>query len=408
MYKLVVKMAWASLFRRRSRSALVVVMIALCLWGLLVMQGMYEGMTEQMIENAIRSGSGHISLYARGYRLDADFSKLVEEELTDIEAVLSGAPQVASYVKRIRQEAVIATAQYARSAELYGIDLEAEKRHGRLDSYLRAGEYSFGLDERGALVGARIAEKLHLKIGAKVILSAQNLEGDVTSIALRVLGMVKTNNAAIDESAVFISSRRIREFLALDAGVSQICIIMNDERAAPALQERLQTRFAALEVFRWDELYPALMQSRVMMERFSYVTYLLVFCVAALGIFGVILVSVLERTREFGVMLAIGSDFALIRRMVLCESFFLGIMGYGLGILLGWSTLSYFHTHGLDLTAFSKGLDSFGMDAVMYAIVKPGYFITGFLAVFAATGLSVILPLRVLKKARPIEAISAL
>jgi ABC-type antimicrobial peptide transport system permease subunit len=128
--------------------------------------------------------------------------------------------------------------------------------------------------------------------------------------------------------------------------------------------------------------------------------------VAALGIFGVMLVSVLERLREFGIMLAIGTRFSQLRNIIFVESFFLGFIGFSLGSLVGGATLYFFKVNGLDLSMFSDAFDEFGMDAVTYAIIRPGYFVMALAAVTLATFLSVLIPLRVLKKSKPIEAIN--
>ena len=404
MYKLVVKIAWASLSRRKIRSVLVVLMIAVSLWGVLFMEGIYDGMIEQMIGNAIRSESGDITLFVKGYRLDNDLAKLITRT-EDIDRLLGNDKRVKTYIMRIRQDGLVATAHYSRNASIYGIELEAERVHGRLDSYITSGEFGFGRKNKGVILGARLADKLKVKIGKKIILSAQNRENDVSAMAFKVTGIIKTNNMALDETAIFIDRDKARDLLLVPEGVTQVCMILHNEKDIPALQGELQKHFSELEVFRWDEIYPALMQSRVMMEWFNLVISLIVFCVAGLGIFGVMLVSVLERFREFGIMLAVGTKFSQIRQIVMAESFFLGFFGFLAGSLLGGITLYYFYVSGLDLTMFSKGLDAFGMDAVTYAIIRPGYFITAFIAVSLATFLSVLLPLRFLKKAKPIEAI---
>jgi len=142
-----------------------------------------------------------------------------------------------------------------------------------------------------------------------------------------------------------------------------------------------------------------------MMKGFNTVTNIIVFCVAGLGIFGVMLVSVMERLREFGILLAIGTGFKQICWMVIAESIFLGIIGFIGGAILGGATLYYFLKKGLDLTIFSEGLEAFGIDTITYAIIRPEYFTYSFTAVILAILISVILPLRILKKAKPIEAI---
>jgi ABC-type lipoprotein release transport system permease subunit len=405
MYRLTGKIAWASLVRRSTRSVLVVMMIAVSLWGLFFMEGIYDGMTEQMINNAIRSDSGHISLFGEGYRLDPDLSRQVDD-VAVVDSLLARDSRVLSYVKRLKQDGLVATAHYSRGVAIFGVDLAAEEKHGRLKGYLSRGEFSFGKKGRGAIIGFKLADKLQVRIGSKIVLSAQDSHGEVSAAPLKVRGILKTNNMALDENAVFIGDKKARKLLAMDDGVSQVGVILHDEAQIAGLQQDLRRQFPHLEILRWDELYPALMQSRVMMEGFNLVTSLLIFCVAALGIFGVMLVSVLERLREFGIMLAIGTRFSQLRNIIFVESFFLGFIGFSLGSLVGGATLYFFKVNGLDLSMFSDAFDEFGMDAVTYAIIRPGYFVMALAAVTLATFLSVLIPLRVLKKSKPIEAIN--
>lgn len=405
MFSLVLKIARASLSRRGLRSLLVILMIGISLWGLLLMEGVYEGMIEQMINNAIRSDSGHLSFFAKGYRSDPDLARLINK-VPAILAALEQDTQVQSFAERIKQDGLAATAHASRGAVVIGMDLVKEERHGRLAEYLHEGEFSFGEQEKGIILGFKLADTLRVRIGSKIILSAQDMHAEVASAAFRVSGILKTNNMGLDERAVFIDLDRMRKMLSVPEGVSQIAVIVRDQDQIAQVQEDLHRHFPGLDVLRWDELYPALMQSKVMMDGFNMVISGMIFCVAALGIFGVMLVSVLERIREFGIMLAIGTRFALIRNIILAESFFLGLIGFLFGSLIGGLTLYYFKVYGLDLSAFSDAFDEFGMDAITYAVIRPSYFLTAFVAVLLATFFSVLIPLRVLKKSNPIEAIN--
>ncbi len=407
MFKTTFKIAWASLVRRRTRSVLLILMIAVSLWGLLFMEGIYDGMTEQMINNAIRSDSGHLSLFGEGYRLDPDLSKWVMD-IDALDTFLASDTRVKSHVMRLKQDGLVATAHYSRGVAIFGVNLDEEEKHGKMAGYLHRGEFSFGKRDRGAIIGFKLAEKLQVRIGSKIILSAQDSQGEVSAAALKVIGILKTNNMSLDENAVFMSGKRMRKLLTAKDGVSQIAVILYDELNIPELQGDLKKEFPHLDVQRWDELYPALLQSRIMMEGFNLVTNLLIFCVAALGIFGVMLVSVLERLREFGIMLAIGTRFSQVSTIIFTESFCLGFIGFCLGSLIGFVTLYYFKINGLDLSVFSDAFEEFGMDAVTYAIIRPSYFIMALAAVFLATFFSVLFPLRILKKTKPIDAINTI
>jgi len=300
----------------------------------------------------------------------------------------------------------VATAHYSRNIEIYGVDLEKEAIHCNLQESLLEGEYSFGAGEKGAIVGFRLARKLQVGIGKKIIVSAQDAHSDITSIALRVTGILKTNNMSLDENAVLFDLGRVRKFLGVPRGVSQISLMLMNEEDILTIQHDLEQDFPALEVLRWDELYPALMQSRIIMKGFSLVVSGVIFAVAGLGIFGVMRLSVLERMREFGIMLAIGTGFAQIRIIIVVESLFMGLSGFMAGAVCGLVSLLYFKIYGLDLTLFSEAFEEFGMDAVTYAVIRPDYFVTAFAAVVLATLVSVYFPLRMLRKSKPIEVIN--
>lgn len=415
MFSLTVKIAWASLVRRRARSFMVVLMIALSLWGLLFLEGIYDGMTEQMIHNAIRIDCGHLSIFGQGYRLDPDLHKQIGNSAT-IGRVLQHDKCVRSYTQRLQQTGLVSTAHAARAASIYGVTLADEERQCRLSNYLypRASaenvesEYTFGSRQHGALIGYKLAEELRVKVGSKLVFSAQNLQGELQSMGLKVAGVLKSNHMLFDDKVIFISADTARNFLGLANQVSQIAILLHDETQASAVQQELLSKFPRLEILRWDQLYPALLQSRQMMKVSNMVISILIFCAVSLGIIGVMLVSVLERLREFGMMQAVGTSFGQIRNIVMMESLLLGGGGFVLGAILGGITLVYFRAYGLDLSVFSTAFEEFGMDAVTYAIIRPAFFANAALAVLMSVLVSVLLPLRVLKRSSPIEIISKL
>ena len=198
---------------------------------------------------------------------------------------------------------------------------------------------------------------------------------------------------------------KISRFLNLKDSATQIALRVKDTDSIQKVQKELQILFPDTDVLRWDELYPLLIQMRDIMEIFNLASYAIVFIVAALGIFGVMLVSVLERIREFSIMLAIGTPYKMVRNQIILEASLLGFIGYIAGAFLGWISLVYMSTAGIDLRSFEAGLEMYGYSAIMYADVHLYYFLQAFFAVFFATLLSVIWPLRVLKKIKPIQII---
>jgi len=405
MFRVIMKLAWASLSRRRGRSLLVISMIAVCLWGLLSLEGLYDGMIAQMIQNATRSDSGDISIFAKGYRQNNELAELVDSAALD--KFLKNDGRILSFSKRIMQSGLVATAHYARNITIYGIDLTEEQKNGRLNNYIVSGEYSFANRSKGAIIGAELASKLSAKIGSKIIISAQNMVNEVSSSALKITGILKTHTV-LDKNAVFIDRQKTRDLLMVPRGITQVLVTLKNRNKDIAVIQGDLAGIDGLEVWRWDEIYPALLQSKQMNEKFNLIISFLVFCVAGLGIFGVMSVSVLERMREFGIMLALGTKFSQIGSIIMLEAFLMAIMGFGTGSVFGGATLYYLKQYGLNLAIFSKGLEAFGMDSVMRAVIRPQYFFLALAAVMLAAFVSALLPLRFLQRAKPVSLIQTI
>lgn len=404
MYKLIVKSAFASLLRRKLRTFLVILMISTSLWGLLFMQSYYDGMVYQMINNTVRSDCGEVSVFAKDFRQNRDIKQHIKNEKEILE-FLKNDENIKSYISRVQSDALVATARYSKNSIVYGVDIEKEKIQGEIDRYIKEGEFGFGAKNRGAIIGYQLAKKLKVKVGKKIIISAQSIDNEVSSISLKVSGIIKTNNMLFDERAIFIDKKKAQKFLGFK-GVNQISFMLNDYSKVELFKTKLKNSFKDLEVYDWGELYPALLQTKDMMAIYNYINYFIVFLTAAIGIFGVVLVSVLERLREFGILRAVGTRFKTIAAMIFFESFFIGFIGFILGSILGGLSLYYFSVYGIDLSSFEAALDEFGIDAIVYAIIDIDYFLTAFFAVFCATFLSVLIPLRVLKRSKPVEVIN--
>ena len=404
MYSISRHLAWLNIWRRKTRSLMVIMMIALSLSGLLGLQGLYDGMISHMINTTIRSDSGEISLYNKEYRLNKSLDYRLSP-LVKYEEVFAKIEGIDAYSIRLEKEGLIATAHKSLGATLKGIALENEKHFGGLDDFITQGEYSFGNGNKNALIGASLSKKLNLTVGSRVIFTAQDATGEINAISFRISGILKTGNPALDENSVFVSMEKISQFLNLQQSATQIALRVKDTEDITKIQNQLKTHLHDIDVLRWDELYPLLIQMQEIMNIFNLASYAIVFIVAALGIFGVMLVSVLERMREFSIMLAIGTPYKTVRNQIIMEATFLGIIGYMAGAFGGWLLLLYMSTIGVDMHAFEAGLELYGYSAVMYANMHLYYFFQAFFAVFFATLLSVIWPLQKLKKIKPIQVI---
>ena len=401
MFKLILKLAWKNAFLRLSRTLLVVIMIAVSMSMMLSIQGLYDGMTSSLIDKSKRSDCGEISLYNPKYRLNKNLDNVIKNA-AEIAENISKRSDVQAVVYRLSVDGLSATARKSAFSSVVGIDLDSEITFGRFDEFLIDGKVQ--LDKRGALIGKELAKTLKVHVGSKVIFSTQDSSGEINAMALKIRGIMQTSNVVLDRSALYVDIGHLQKFLGVSADeATQIAV----RTESSSLKEVLQKEYPQLKVMDLLELYPMLKQMQDMMKIFNSITFFIVILVVFIGILGVMYVSILDRIREFGIMRAVGMEYRYIRREIFFEALFVGLVGYTVGALLGLLSLLYLQHFGLNLSNFSEGLASFGLDTVLYADISLIYFSNTFLAIISASLLSVILPLRKIKHLNPIEVIKA-
>ena len=392
-----IKLALKNTFFRLSRTLLVIIMIGVSMSMMLSIKGLYDGMTHSMVEKSKRSDSGEVSLYNKEYRVSKSLKDTIANA-TSIKEALLKRQDVQAVALRLKADGLSATAKKSAFSSVIGINLKDEEIFGAFSKFLKEGELR--LDKRGVLLGSGLAKTLKVKIGSKVIFSTQDKTAEINAMALRVRGIIETNNITLDSSALYVDKTKLQKFLGVDASeATQIAIRSEDK----SLKKQLQVKYKDLDVKSFLELYPRLKQMQEIMLIFNSVIFFIVMLVVFIGITGVMYVSILDRIREFGIMRSLGTPYAVIRGEILLEALIIGTFGYILGAILGFLLLSYLHLYGLDLSRFSEGLEHFGMSSVIYARVKLSYFSSTFFAIIIASVLSVLLPLKKIKNMNTIE-----
>lgn len=400
MFRVLLKMALTNLWRRRGRSVMLIGLISLSLAAMLFMVSLYEGMIQQQIDAAVRSESGHLIIQHREFR---DYKQLQQsiQNASVLAQKLQRDKAIAALSVRLESEGLISTARHSQGVAIIGIDAERERHFGQLDRFVFKGAYRVKNSE--AIIGAKLAEKLHATIGSRVIISTQSADGEITAAAFNISGILRSNNAAIDRQTLFIDRAKAEALLGVDDQASQIALMLHDLDKIDAVQARTGALIdPPLQIQSWRTYHAFMGQMLDMVDTVNAITYAIVFLVVALGIFDVVLLSVLERVREFGIMMAVGTPFWMVATLVILESLLIGLMGFLLGSFLGLLLLLYFGLYGLD---FGTAMESFGFARQVFTPIEAGYFTTALAAVLIATLLATLIPVRVLARLRPVEAI---
>ena len=364
------KLALRNLRRNARRTAITVSAIscglAIMIWTINLQTWQYESMMDQ----AISTMAGDAVIQAIGYQEEPK-PELVVTSATDIASTLTGMFPDATVTRRVRASGVLMSATNTVGVGLQGIDPAAEALVVDLDDKVVEGTW-LDDDDKGILLGVTLAEKLGLKVGHKVVFMGQT-DGEMASRLFRLKGTFRTGGSELDGFVAFAPINALQELYDAEDVASQVAVHLQDHALAFNAVHDIKAAVdgTGLEILPWDEAVPQIVGFIEMDRKSSDVLFMIIGVMVAAGVLNTVLMSVMERVREFGVMLSVGMRLA---KMVLAEGLFLGLIGAAVGTVLGlaltWPTKEY----GLDLSEqYGDAMESGGvlMSTVMYAEYNP-------------------------------------
>jgi ABC-type lipoprotein release transport system permease subunit len=306
-------------------------------------------------------GSGHLTLQAPEFQASLSIEdRLPSRARAEAEAVLR-APEMASLLVAVSPQLSVnglaSSPSGARPVRIQGVDPEAEAEFTILDEKRVEGRYLEPPDRLAAYVGSVLAESLDLRLGSRLVLTAQDASGEISGQLVRVVGVFRTGVPEIDASLLHVPLTTAGSWLGTGDDVTQIAVLVarsaDVEPLAAALSRRLagSVEVGELAVMSWREVMPEL-DAAVKIDDFgNYLMQGILFTIIALGIVNTILMSVLHRNREFGVLQALGLTPGETAGLVLFEGVVItalsGIAGIALGLFITW----YFWGDGLDFSS---------------------------------------------------------
>lgn len=359
-FRVVSKLAVRNLRRNVRRSVLT--SLAMIVGGALLMMSfpLGDGTHEAWIESAVRMGGGHITIQNPDFRT----SRKIEDRLpADVRAMAEKAltrPGIAERVliatSQLTLDGLASSSGGARPAQIIGVDPVAESEFTILDEKVIEGRYLQPDDRLAAYVGAGLVESLELKVGSRFVVTTQDAEGEIAGQLLRVVGIFRSGVPEIDDSLIHIPLATAGEWLHSGNDITNIAILVKHSGEVEGLRRDLGRELAgpiemgAVTVMGWREAMPAL-DAAVHIDDFgNYLFQVILFTIIALGIVNTVLMSVLHRYREFGVLQALGLTPGQTGTLVLIEGLILTALSGAIGIALGLFITFYFWGDGLDIS----------------------------------------------------------
>lgn len=347
-------LARRNLWRQKRRTLITAFSIAFGVLLAVTFTGMGDHYYTRMVDAGANMGMGHISVTAPDYNRSPSLKKRLSNTPALRELVLSH-PQVNDATIRINGHAMFASASKSVGGMFIAIDPRQENSTNNL--FIRSlvkGQIFPGPDSKGIVVGAKLARKLNLRIGKKVVYTTTDANGEIVSAIERVTGIFKTGVGEVDGAMVLLPIRRVQKVLDYsDDQATLIAVNIKDQRRVTETKNFFSTisDFSEAEIMTWQQSQPDLAGMIAIDKSTNYISQILIGLLVAAGILNTMLMSVLERKHEFGVMMAVGMSPKALFILVMVESFWLAVLGLIIGIIISAPWYYYMSTTGIDFSA---------------------------------------------------------
>lgn len=402
---MIAKIAWRNIWRNKVRSLVVIIALALGLWAGTFTSGFYEGMMKQKVDDVIRLEMSHFQLHHPQFREEM-LVKYYVDDADRIEKDIREDEHVTGISGRVITTTMMGSPNKNGSAKVIGIDPAEESIVTGLNQKLVEGAYFEGVRRNPILLSQKMAEDYKVKLNSKVVLTMQDVNGEIIAASFRVAGIYKTNNGMFDEVNVFVRRQDLQPLLGLQEDQRhEIAVLLNDHALAEPFAQRYQTAYPDLEVKPWLDLATGM---RYMVEAsgtFAYVIVIIVLVALLFSVINTMLMAVMERTREIGMLMAVGMNKRKVFLMIMFETLFLAMVGGPIGLLIAFGFIEWKGGSGIDLGAIGEAYSEMGFAAVVYPELGLKSYIDIAMMVFFMALLAAIYPAWKALSLNPSEAI---
>jgi len=402
----ILRLAFNTILRARHRTWVTIFAMAFAGAIMIFYACLLQGWLSAMERNGVDMEMGEIQIHAPGYRDDPD----LYTALPDADAMVRRA-STAGFVAaaRLRGSGLAAADENSAGVSINGIDPGREKRVTRLYGHVDTGDWLSKKDDKGVVIGYRLARILNVRPGDELVLIGQAADGSMANDLFRVRGVLKSVSQGLDRGGLFMTADAFRDFFVFPKGAHEI--VLKRTNRSVTLQEavnRLQTLFPGLDVQNWRQLQPTL--SRLLDLSNVSLVILLMITYAAVGILtlNAMLMGVFERIPEFGVMKALGFSGGRLFALICIETLMQVSIGAALALITGLPISLYFAGHPIDFSMFireSSTIAGIAFEPLWYCDVTPGSVLMPVLLLYCAALTAIIYPAIKAAMIRPVQAI---
>lgn len=397
------KIAFRNIWRNKLRSWVVIGSIALGIFGGLAVISTAKGLAKMRQDKAIKTYVSHIQIHDSNY---LDYGRFEDVIQNDKQLIKYLENQKGVYFSpRLKIESFVQSARGTSGVVLNGINPEQEKQVTNVFEQCQEGNYLQEYKRKPPIIiSQKLAEKLNAGIKTTIQCTFSDANGLPVIGGFKVVDIYKTSNSMYDEVNAFV---RLEDLQALSSnfGTHEIAILLPTAKQADKLKVSLESKFTGVEVKTWRGIAPELGYADKMMDLVMTIFLIVIMLALAFGIINTMLMAVLERKKELGMLLSVGMNKRKVFWMIVWESIFLALIAGPIGIFIAYITIHFFQQVGIDLSFAAAGLRSVGLDSVIYPYIDSVYYIVISVLVVLTSIFSCIYPAQRALKLNPAEIV---
>lgn len=365
MLSVLSRLAWRYLWRNHRRTIVMLGAISIGAWAMIFMTALTRGMVDQMILDGISALPGHVQVHHPDYLDDPSINNLLPLDDEELERRFAGAGFVA-WSSRVKVPAVITSERESRGVTLLGIDPAAERGLTFIDEENIDGRFLEGPDDKGIVIGAKLARTLETEVGKRVVLMSQDPDNDIADRGFRIIGLFHASMPDHEDGYVFVGKRVAQNMLRIGGATTEAVFLGDDYRnVEPTYEQVLAAVDGSVSVKRWNEVATYLGSMLEVMDGFVVIWVIVIFLALSFGLVNTLVMAVFERVREIGLMMALGMKPSAILGQIILESMLLLIVGLAIGDLLAWASIQPIKD-GLDISIVAEGMEMMGASSILY------------------------------------------
>lgn len=401
---MLIQMAWRNIWRNRIRSLVIIASVTLGLVAGIFVLGLYDGILHARLHTLIETEVSHMQLHHPSFKTDYEAGYTIPKG-DSLLLSLSTLPFIRQASGRLMANGILLTSTGSSGVQIIGVVPDIENSLSQLQSKLIQGKGFETAKRNQVIIGKKLADKMKVKVGSKIVLTFTDKESTIVSAAFRIAGIYQSDNTPLDQRNVYVHLNDLGRLLGIESGYHEIAILLRENADLASAQAQLQHQHPALTIETWQELSP---ETKLMIETtdtYSIIFIIIIMLALMFGIINSMLMAILERTREIGMLVALGMNKLKLFLLILWETTLLTLAGVPFGFAAAWIMINYFNTHGIDISSFSgAAMSGFGFSSLIYPEFPWTKLLTVFYIVGSTALLASLFPSYKALKLVPVEA----